>query len=188
MIIRPSFASAGPRIGPALALAVVTLAAFALLVNTQTASAQGGRTISSGVVVGVLTDDQGRLEKFAVSDSGGTVIEYSVEGSTEYGLETQAGERWVATQADEPIEVVGRLRDHQERFASITVTSQNGVALSVVERESGKLETNLSYLFAVFAVTWAGFFAYIFFVSRKQRELQREVARLRASMRTNTDE
>ena len=123
-----------------------------------------------------------------MSDSGGTPIEFTVEDSTEYGLESQSGDRWVATQADEPVEVVSRLRDHQQRFAAITVTSQNGVALSVVERESGKLETNLSFLFAVFAVTWAGFFAYIFFVSRKQRELQHQVARLRASIKTSTDE
>ena len=37
-------------------------------------------------------------------------------------------------------------------------------------------------LFVVFAITWAGFFAYIFFVSRKQRELQREVVRLRVRL------
>lgn len=168
-------------------LAVITLAAIALLIQPEIASAQDGRQITNGIVVGVLPDDQGRLEKFALTVSDGTVIEYLVNDSTEYGLETQAGDRWVATQAEEPVEVISRLRDHQERFAAITVTSQNGIATSVVERESGRLETNLSYLFAVFAVTWAGFFAYIFFVSRKQRELQREVARLRATMKSNTD-
>lgn len=167
---------------------MLTVAAISLFAQPQTAYAQEGRVITSGIVVGVLTDEQGRLERFALADSGGTVIEYSVEPSTEYGLETQVGDRWVSTQAEDPVEVVSRLRDHQERFAAITVTSQNGVATSVVERESGRLETNLSFLFAVFAVTWAGFFAYIFFVSRKQRELQREVARLRASMKSNTSE
>ena len=151
-------------------------------------SAQGDREIANGVVVGVEADSDGRLIRFALSDSGGNVTEYRVEDSTEYGLEAQSGDRWVTTQADEPVEAVSRLRDHQQRFAAITVSSQNGVALSVVERESGKLETNLSFLFAVFAITWAGFFAYIFFVSRKQRDLQRQVARLRASMKSNTDE
>lgn len=171
-----------------VALAVVALATFAVFAEPEVASAQEDRQITNGIVVGVQPDDDGRLEKFALTVSDGTVIEYSVDDSTEYGLETQAGDRWVATQADEPVEVVRRLRNHQNRFAAITVTSQNGVALSVVERESGRLETNLSFLFAVFAVTWAGFFAYIFFVSRKQRELQREVARLRATMKSITDE
>ncbi len=167
---------------------LIAIAVFALLFTPETASAQGAAIITNGVVVGVATDSEGRLERLAIADSAGTVHEFTVSNSTEYGLETQAGDRWVATQAEEPVEVVSRLRDHQERFAAVTVTSVNGVASSVVERESGKLETNLSFLFAVFAITWAGFFAYIFFVSRKQRELQREIARLRANMKIGADE
>lgn len=134
------------------------------------------------MVVGVDADGDGNLRRFALSDQAGSVTEYTVQGSTEYGLENQAGDRWVANQADDPSGAVSRLRDHQERFAPITVTSENGVAISVVERESGKLETSLGFLFAVFAVTWAGFFAYIFFVSRKQRELQREISRLKSRL------
>ncbi len=172
----------------AVVATALSLVVFATVAQSPLASAQEGRQITNGIIVGVQADDQGRLTRFALTDSGGNVIEYSVEGSTEYGLETQAGDRWVATQEDEPVEVVRRLRDHQSRFAAVTVTSQNGVASSVVERESGRLETNLSYLFAVFAVTWVGFFAYIFFVSRKQRELQREVARLQATIKRSTDE
>lgn len=163
-------------------LSAIALVSAVFLVESPAALAQDGQQITSGIIVGVATNPEGQLERFALSDSGGNVTEYTVEAATEFGLETQAGDRWVATQADEPVEVVTRLRDHQERFAAVTVTAQNGVALSVVERESGRLETNLSFLFAVFAVTWAGFFAYIFFVSRKQRELQREVARLQAIM------
>lgn len=171
-------------------IASVFVAAFAVLLlsDTHSASAQEGRTITSGIVIGVQTDSDGRLVRFAISDSSGTDIEYTVEDSTEYGLESQAGDRWVSTQAEDPVEIVNRLNDHRQRFAPITVVSQNGVASSVVERESGKLETNLSYLFAVFAVTWAGFFAYIFYISRKQRELQKEVARLQGSIRSRTDE
>lgn len=171
-------------------IASVFVAAFAvfLLSDTYSASAQEGRTITNGIVIGVQADSDGRLVRFAISDSSGTDIGYTVEDSTEYGLESQAGDRWVSTQAEDPVEVVNRLNDHRQRFAPITVVSQNGVASSVVERESGKLETNLSYLFAVFAVTWAGFFAYIFYISRKQRELQKEVARLQGSIRSRTDE
>ena len=29
--------------------------------------------------------------------------------------------------------------------------------------------------FAVFAITWAAFFAYVFVMSRRQREMQREI-------------
>lgn len=39
--------------------------------------------------------------------------------------------------------------------------------------------TNLGYLFAIYIVTWAGFFAYMFLVSRRQRDLEREIRQLR---------
>ena len=38
---------------------------------------------------------------------------------------------------------------------------------------------NLPYLFAAFAVTWAVFFGYVFFVNRRQQELRNEIGRLR---------
>jgi CcmD family protein len=161
---------------------LAAVATAVLFVPGGSVSAQEGVTVTNGVIVGVDTGGGEELVRFALSDQGGNVTEYTVQPSTQYGLENQAGERWVSTQGEEPAEAARQLRDHQQRFAAVTVTSQNGVALSVVERESGRLETNLAFLFAVFAVTWAGFFAYIFYMSRKQRELQREVARLRASM------
>ena len=37
---------------------------------------------------------------------------------------------------------------------------------------------NLTFLFAAFGVTWAIFFAYAFFVSRRRQEMQREIAEL----------
>jgi CcmD family protein len=165
--------------------ATALLAAFlvATLPFGAPASAQsGGSELVSGFVVGVETDGSDRLTRLAVSDSSGSVHEFTVNDSTEFGLENEAGDRWVSTFAASPVESVSRLRDHQQRLATVTVTSADGVASSVVERDSGKLGTNLGYLFAVFAVTWAAFFAYMFWVSRKQRDLQRDLARLRATL------
>ena len=45
------------------------------------------------------------------------------------------------------------------------------VALLQTELPSG----NLPDLFAAFAVTWVVFFAYVFFVSRRQQEMQQEI-------------
>ena len=42
--------------------------------------------------------------------------------------------------------------------------------------------SNLPYLFAAFAVSWAVFFIYAFFVSRRQRELQAEIRELRQAL------
>lgn len=36
-------------------------------------------------------------------------------------------------------------------------------------------EAYLPYLFAVFAVVWVAFFVYLYFISRKQAELKRDI-------------
>lgn len=47
------------------------------------------------------------------------------------------------------------------------------------EPTSSDPEANLPYLFAVYAITWVAFFAYLFYLSQKQRELRRELEELR---------
>ena len=42
---------------------------------------------------------------------------------------------------------------------------------------------NIPYLFAAFAITWAVFFLYVFFTSRRQDELEQEMESLREEMR-----
>ena len=43
-------------------------------------------------------------------------------------------------------------------------------------------EANLPFLFAVYIITWAAFFVYIFYVSRKQREMRREIDALQRAL------
>ena len=47
---------------------------------------------------------------------------------------------------------------------------------------------NLPFLFAAFAVTWIAFFAYAFFVSRRQQELRKEIAELRGALEQQDSE
>ncbi|MDP6056741.1 MAG: CcmD family protein [Dehalococcoidia bacterium] len=175
-IVCPGIGTGTARLAIALILALSATTAL-----SQSSSAQD-KSILSGIVVGVETDNNDRLTRFAVSDSTGTVTTFELSTNTEFGLENQSGDRWVSSQGEEPAESARRLRDHRERFAPITVSSQNGIATSVVEREEGKLETNLGYLFAVFAITWALFFAYVLYMGRKQRVLQHEIAKLKSSI------
>ncbi len=42
--------------------------------------------------------------------------------------------------------------------------------------------SNLPYLVAAFAVSWAVFFIYAFFVARRQRELQAEIRELQQAL------
>lgn len=41
---------------------------------------------------------------------------------------------------------------------------------------------NLPYLFAAYTVTWVIFFIYVFFISRHQRELEREIVELKRAL------
>ena len=43
-------------------------------------------------------------------------------------------------------------------------------------------EANLPYLFAAYIITWAAFFAYVFYVSRRQRELRNEIQDLKRAL------
>lgn len=62
----------------------------------------------------------------------------------------------------------------QAAFASSDPVAAVTAALSAQENNTNP-NTNLGYLFAVYIITWAGFFAYIFIVSRRQRALERQV-------------
>ena len=148
--------------------------------------------IVNGIVVGIETDEDDQLIAFDVSDSSGILTTFNVSATTKYGLENQAGDRWVSNHKEGSIEAARRLFEHQERFAPVTVSYTEvsessgqitGIATSVVDREQGKLETNLGYIFAVFAITWIMFFAYIFYMDRKQKVVQYEITRIKASLK-----
>ena len=51
--------------------------------------------------------------------------------------------------------------------------------VTIVDADPGP---NLGYLFAVYTVTWAAFFVYIFMMSRRQRAMREEIEALRAAV------
>ena len=48
--------------------------------------------------------------------------------------------------------------------------------------QRGEPEANLPYLFAVYIITWLAFFGYVFFMSRRQRDMQREIDELKRAI------
>ena len=80
------------------------------------------------------------------------------------------------------------------RFSPNRLLAVTGAALvwlmltgNVLAAEHGQTnsafdESPLPFLFAVYTITWAAFFAYAFYVSRKQAELRRELEALRQSL------
>ena len=47
-------------------------------------------------------------------------------------------------------------------------------------------DERLPYLFAVYAVTWAVFFLYAFFVARRQHDMEQEIRSLRQALEART--
>ena len=57
-----------------------------------------------------------------------------------------------------------------------------GVALAAGQGQAdGSGESNLPFLFAVYTISWLAFFAYAFYMTRRQRDLRREIEELRNS-------
>ena len=59
------------------------------------------------------------------------------------------------------------------------------VAEAPAQQQRGEAE--LPWLFAVYAITWAAFFAYVFFMSRRQREMQHEIDTLKRALDARMD-
>ena len=61
------------------------------------------------------------------------------------------------------------------------------ISMGVGNLQAGEnSESNVSFLFAVFAITWVVFFAYVFYIRRRQADLEREIAEL-ADLYAKTD-
>ena len=58
----------------------------------------------------------------------------------------------------------------------------NVLAVEHGQTNSAFDESPLPFLFAVYTITWSAFFAYAFYVNRRQRELRREIEELRKAL------
>ena len=58
----------------------------------------------------------------------------------------------------------------------------NALAAEHGQTNSAFDESPLPFLFAVYTITWAAFFAYAFYVNRRQRELRREIEELKKAL------
>ena len=67
--------------------------------------------------------------------------------------------------------------------AALVWLLSTGIALAAGPAQDGfDRDGNLPFLFAVYTVTWAAFFAYAFYMSRRQRELRRELEELKRAL------
>ena len=67
-------------------------------------------------------------------------------------------------------------------LAFLTPLALPGVAAAAVPGQSVPGESNLGFLLVGMLLAWGGFFAYTFYLSRKTRELRREIDELREQL------
>ena len=58
-------------------------------------------------------------------------------------------------------------------------------SLEATPSEGQDPEANLKFLFAVFFLTWIAFFAYVFFLSKRLKEMTRELQSLKKTLAGN---
>ena len=61
-------------------------------------------------------------------------------------------------------------------------------ATTLAQASGSDPEANLPFLFAVYILTWAGFFGYAFYMSRRQRDMRRDIDALRQALRNREDQ
>ncbi len=64
-------------------------------------------------------------------------------------------------------------------IALASAGGQPELASEIAAQENTNTDSNLDFLFAIYIVTWAGFFVYVFIVSRRQQTMEREIGALR---------
>ena len=74
---------------------------------------------------------------------------------------------------------------------AVSAADSHPAAAEVPEPQQGEDRgggSELPWLFAVFIITWAVFFGYVFVMSRRQREMQQEIDTLRRTVQERLQE
>ena len=69
-----------------------------------------------------------------------------------------------------------------ETYASYEQLDANVLESPLAPQQQLKGESELPWLFAVYIITWAAFFGYVFVMSRRQREMGREIEALKRAV------
>lgn len=64
-------------------------------------------------------------------------------------------------------------------YAGYGIVENAVAATTFAQATDSDPEANLPFLFAVYILTWAGFFGYAFYMSRRQRDMRREIDALK---------
>ena len=68
-------------------------------------------------------------------------------------------------------------------YAGSGIVEHTASSTAFAQASDSDPEANLPFLFAVYILTWAGFFGYALYMSRRQRDMQRDIDALRQALR-----
>ena len=152
----------------------ISLFALFILQPSNALYADGHTEIDSGIIKMIETDSNEELINITILKNDGSEKTFSIskgENPTEYGLENIAGERWIGNQNSNGKIIPNKLRDHQKRFAPVTILSSKNIAQEIVDMEKRDVRANLTYLFICFFIAWLAFFSYLFIINNRIKSI-----------------
>lgn len=137
------------------------------------------KKITNGFITNIVTNEE-NTTIISVTESNGKTSNLKINPETSIGIESVAGDRWVSIFSEKPQESITKLKDQQNRLIILTVVHDGESILSISNADKRDLELNLQYLFIVFIIAWLVFFAYIFYLSRRQNAINRDIKLLKS--------
>ena len=127
--------------------------------------AQDNEEIINGFIKNVKINNENI--SISIIDNFGNQFDLDITTSTEIGIETQSGERWVGNISDSQNYVLKLLEEAQHSLEPITVTYSDKSINTLVSYEASNIKNNLGYLAGSFIFLSVLFFGYIFIINNK---------------------
>ena len=151
---------------------IIIFLAGIIPMNYSVIEAQQNENIVNGFIESLELVD--KKINISVIDNFGNRFNLSIVNSTEIGLETQSGERWVGGIKDDPDYVLELLNEAQHSLEPVTLTHDGSDIITLVSYESSNIKNNLGYLAASFIFLSILFFGYIFIINKKLQILSKK--------------
>ena len=159
-------------------LALIFLISFVLIPQKIYADDDGEDEIINGFISTIDTTNENTI--LSITDNNGVKYDIIITSDTVLGLDNAVGERWIETFGNDINESINRLNNQQNMLSPITIVHHSKYAHSITTKNSENPDTNLNYLFIVFALAWLSFFGYIIYLSRRLSNIKEEIKLLKS--------
>ena len=159
-------------------LALFFLISFLLIPQKIYADDDGEDEIINGFISAIETTNENTI--LSVTDNNGVKYDIIITSDTVLGLDNAVGERWIETFGNDINESINRLNNQQNMLSPITIVHHTKYAHSITTKNSENPNTNLNYLFIVFALAWLSFFGYIIYLSRRLSNIKEVIKLLKS--------